>query len=731
MAAPFKKQAKVLLEKDCVFSIGIRLGRVLELRPEGYLVFWDAWTAADTGECHESSAGVISYDAIVTENNYGTLKIVRRPMAKPVDPQQVRRSERLLVEIERQRFRKQYVLAIQNLLDKGELKLTRDDFCENIVVIVANGMQRYREYLAAQAIRNEKRGGAKVRKSKTEIERIVDFHQGFKSGHTMWKWYWQWQAEGDDGLFDNYRHCGKYKRYDDATDAFIVRVLSKLWDMERVTIKSLVESVQAAREAENERRECLDVPAEKLKMIGYDYILRLIKENAPLDHKIRKDGWDKAYKDMHTLGVGIETSRALERVEIDEYTVDLFVLMESTGLFDHLPASIKQILELDGKARRVTLSAAIDVHTRCLLALQIVPKALESPLRYTLEMIYTDKSPIADAAGAKFGWPMAGAPEAIVFDRGSAYVTDDAYDILAHLGITNLGAPAGKPWLKPFIERVFRTIHSDLLLRFSGRAFSNVVERGENDSAKRASLTLQAFLGWLVRWTVDAYHTHRHSALGMSPAQAWAKATKECHPRSLTSDEMREVFGVRTRRKLGRSGLRVAHIDYQVDELMETFINSTAKDFEILRWDGDIGTISVRCDDGPWKTVSASDEMWIGKTDTDLRVWLQERAQEDEGERIARRDFINALNDESYRLKRLMGLISLPKTPAELTKDVERFARHADTAERRHAAGEYRKLLADLDGDQDFYGDQEASEIFSGSDDFEDDVDDFGEDSME
>lgn len=184
-------------------------------------------------------------------------------------------------------------------------------------------------------------------------------------------------------------------------------------------------------------------------------------------------------------------------------------------------------------------------------------------------MIYSDKSPIADAVGAKFDWPMAGAPETVVLDHGAGYVTDDAYNIPASLGITNLGAPAGKPWLKPFIERVFRTIHSDLLLRFSGREFSNVVERGENDAADRATLTLEAFQVWLARWTVDAYRTKKHTAPGVSPRPAWQKAVKECTPRSLTSDEMREVFGVPGRRKLSQTGLRVCHIDYQSDSLME------------------------------------------------------------------------------------------------------------------------------------------------------------------
>lgn len=731
MAAPIKKKPRVLLDKDCEFAIGIRHGRVMELRPEGYFVLWEKWSDPDTGECHEIDLGVISYDAIVTENNYGTLKILRRPLAEPFDPKRIRRAARLPSEVARQRFKKQYVLAIQDMIENGELKTTRDDFCDKIIDIVAKGKNRYDRYLAALAIREGKRGGAKSQKSKQEVEKSVEFHQGFKSGQTMWNWYWQFRTGGDEGLFDKYRNCGKHKRHDDVTDAFIVRVLNVLWDTERPTVKSFVQSVHAALDFENERRERLPVPAAKMRRVGYDYILTLIKENAPLDHKIRKHGWEKAYKDLHTLGMGIETSRALQRVEIDEYTADLFVLMESTGLFDHLPASIKQILELDGSARRVTLSAALDVHTRCFLALQIVPDGIENPVRQSLEMIYTDKNPIADAAGAKFGWPMSGAPETIVLDRGPAYITDDAYDVLASLGITNLGAPAGKPWLKPFIERVFRTIHSDLLLRFSGRAFSNVVERGENDPAARATLTLEAFLGWLVRWTVDAYHTHMHASLGMSPKQAWERATKECSPRSLSSDEMREAFGIRGRSKLSRGGLRVSHIDYQADEVMEKFLDSNAEYFDILRWDGDIGTISVRCDDGPWTTVPACDERWIGKTETDLRVWLQERAQTNDEEQAARRDFLNDVNKESARLKQLMGLISLPKTPAELAKDVERFMRHADTAERRHKAGPHRDLLADLDNGIGAGAGSHAPASSYEYDDVGADRDSLDEDSME
>jgi len=731
MAAPFKKQVKILLEKGCDFQIGVRKGSVLELRKEGYLVSWDEWTDEQTGECHPSDFSIMPFEDIVTENNCGSLKILNRPLAKPLDPKQVRRSERVVIEVARMRFRKQFVLAIQDMLDDGSLRLVRDDFDLKVVEIVTNGRIRYNKYITAQLMQENKRGGAVVKKSDVQRERDVDFHKGFKSGHTMWKWFWQWRIDGDDGLFDSYRNCGKYARYNTATDAFICRVLNTLWDQERPTITSFVESVKAAIDSENTRREKLPVPAAKLQQVGYDYVLGMIKKNAPIDHAIRKHGWDKAYKDMHAIGMGVETFRALERVEIDEYTVDLFVLMENTGLFDHLPASIRNMVGLDGSARRVTLSAAIDVHTKCLLALQIVPKALKTPLEQTLEMIYMDKTPIADAAGAKYGWSMAGAPEMIVLDRGSAYVSDDAYDILASLGITNMGAPAGKPWLKPFIERIFRTIHSDLLLRFSGRAFSNVVERGENDSENRATLTLEAFLSWLVRWTVDAYHTKLHSSLGMSPAQAWTKAVKECPPRSLTSAEMREAFGVRKKRKLSRNGIRMNNIYYQTDEVMDLYLRSKVEEVEVLRWDGDIGAISIRADDGPWTTVIARDPMWIGKTDTDLRVWLNNKPDQDEDERIARRNFINDVNSESYRLKRLAGLISLPKDAADLDRDVERFKRFADTAERRHAAGEYRGLMDDLDSDLEFDDNQTAPKTTTVPEHFDPSVGISDEDSME
>lgn len=82
-------------------------------------------------------------------------------------------------------------------------------------------------------------------------------------------------------------------------------------------------------------------------------------------------------------------------------------------------------------------------------------------------------------------------------------------------------------------------------------------------------------------------------------------------------------------------------------------------------------------------------------------------------------------------MKQLMGLISLPKTAAELQKDVERFMRHADTAERRHKAGPPRELLADLENDDEVETEQPTREDASERDVLEHAHDAFYEDSME
>lgn len=97
IARPIRHQRNAFqqLEEGGEFQIGVRKGRVLDLRAEGYFVFWEELTEPTTGEHHEGSAAIFEYDAVVTENNYGNLQILKRLLAQSRDPNAVRRSERV------------------------------------------------------------------------------------------------------------------------------------------------------------------------------------------------------------------------------------------------------------------------------------------------------------------------------------------------------------------------------------------------------------------------------------------------------------------------------------------------------------------------------------------------------------------------------------------------------------------------------------------------------------
>ena len=692
MSAPFQKKIKFFLEKGCEFRIGERTGAVLDVRKEGCIVYWNEWQDPETGECHPAIPGLLQHETIALENDYGKLVVLSRPLAPKRERSAVGREHRTTREITRMQVKKAYVGVITEKIAAGEMRDVRSDFIAHQRDISVEGRKRHQEMINASSPDARRRSMAR-RKDRSEVS-TFEYEYPDEKGRTFFNWFRDAKTGGDDPLFDSYRNCGGAPRYSEEVEGLVHKVINVRLDKERPPIGSIISSVMAAFHVENKRRLQQRIPQDTLPVPGPAYIRNQLASISPIEYRIRGRGKEVAYKDMHTLGVGITTSRALERVEIDEYTVDLSVLMNDAKLFDLLTASERRAIGLDGSPLRVTLSAAIDVHTRCILAMQIVPDGTADPLLQTLEMIYTDKTEISDAIGCKFDWRESGAPEEVVLDRGPKYVTAEAYAILATLGITNLGAPAGKPWLKPFIERIFKTIHTDFLARWSGRTFSNVVEKGENDPAARATLGLDNFLFWLVRWVVDAYHNHQHSALGMTPRRAWDLAFKECEPRSISSAEMRLAFGTRTSRKVGRKGVRIMHIDYQIDEVARSYLSKGLSEVEVLRWPGDIGTISIREGAGEWITVSAADERWIGQSDLDLRAWLASRNYADPKAHDARMQAIYDIDQESYRLKNLCGLISSPRSEEDLLKTEASFMRHMDTAERRHEFGAYDEVLS-------------------------------------
>ncbi|WP_084621068.1 DDE-type integrase/transposase/recombinase [Paracoccus aminophilus] len=680
---PMPRATHHLLECEAELIFNGRCGTVFEVRPEASLIAWKEFFDLETGEVHAARSSALTHEDAARADREGRLAVTRRPgSANAVG--RPSRFDRSPEEIRRMEWRKSYVLASDALVSSGAMRPSRTEFERCADEILAAGETRD---LHTQMQKNgyaAKRGGASVE--------WVRLKASPKSAAIIRRWYLAWKRGGDDALFDNLRASGRRgTRMLDEERAFMWSVIEMRLDLERPSISSIVDSVQTAFDVHNQGVVPGTGDDRILEVPGYDAIWSAINEIAPLDHAIRTRGLKIAYRDMHGVGIGIETTRALERVEIDEYTMDLMVLFRKTGILELLSDDIVRALGLDGSAKRVVLSAAIDVHTRCIVGIKLGKEASARLMRDTVEMIYTEKTPITDGI-AEMDWPMYGRPGLIAMDRGAAYVADETYDLLAAAGITNFGAPAGKPWLRGFIERLFRTIHSKLLQRFSGRTFSDVVQRGENNHIDRASVTLEDLLGFLTRWIVDIYHLEPHRGLnGMSPYEAWMEATANLRPAEMSRREMRHVFGIKDKRKYQKSGFRVFHLDYMSDELHALNL----REAEIAWWPGDISAIEVKVGPDRWLTVPVTDPKWIGKTHIDHTAWLMSRRERNrEHEAIANRAKY-ALDVESYRRKQLSNLLPTIMTAHELRLEEERHRRYLDTASRRMNSAEPRDLFAD------------------------------------
>lgn len=93
-----------------------------------------------------------------------------------------------------------------------------------------------------------------------------------------------------------------------------------------------------------------------------------------------------------------------------------------------------------------------------------------------------------------------GIPKAIYVDNGSNYSSKEFALICARLGTVLLHTPVRDGAAKGKIERFFRTVRDQFLVRDLGHIRS-----------------LTALNSEFIRWVEDTYHTREHSTLGMKP----------------------------------------------------------------------------------------------------------------------------------------------------------------------------------------------------------------------
>lgn len=425
------------------------------------------------------------------------------------------------------------------------------------------------------------------------------------SSRTLRKWLKAYEADGLAGLVDRARFRGN--RSSSLCPSAIGLMMSEArgyMHPDRPTIQVIVERVQGAFEKKNAELAAQGLPV--LVTPSRETVRRAIRGLDPYHVELRRMGAAAARKKFAPVGKGLSLSRPLQRVEMDEWNIDIIVKLAEAGLLDWFTSDERMALGLDRESFRWTVTGAMCATTRCILALVMTPSAKASAAIQAVKMVLSDKGALSTAVKAHGQWYMHGLPEEVVTDCGPAFRSQEFQTVCADLGVSATRAVAGVPELRGRVERLFRTMSINLLPELAGRTFSGIAEKGDSNPSDRACLTVNDLAFVLVRWVVDIYHNTEHEGLGgETPAQCWERLTAQFGvtppPDTRTS---RLIFGQKIRRTLDKSGIRVLGAQYHSPGLAAHFMSRRNRELEIRWLPSDIGAIEVRIDHD-WITVPA------------------------------------------------------------------------------------------------------------------------------
>ena len=513
------------------------------------------------------------------------------------------------------------------------------------------------------------------------------------SSRTLRRWVVAFERGGEMALVDrtNERGCRRKLLAPDVQE-ILARGVEAYLSPDRPPQTHVLERIRAEVAALNEERA--ETGLDPLDAPSRETVRREIAKVDPYIQCLAREGADAARKRFAAVRTGLDCTRPLERVEIDEWTVDLMTLMASTGLLGILSAQELAALGLDGSRKRMTLTVAICCATRCIvgMTLSLTPNARAA--LHTLQMACSDKGAWTDG-GIDFGpWDMGGVPEEVVSDCGTAFVSEEFRLALATLKCRAKNTAAGVPELRGTIERLFGTMSRDFCARLTGRTFASTLEKGDAEPADRAALTIDDLCYALVRWVVDFYHNQPHRGLDHdTPLERWRSATalygRPCY---LDSRRRRIVFGERSTCTLDKTGLEVLGVRYHSEELAEHMRRSRRRNMDVRWHSEDLGTIEVLFDDG-WCPVPAITE---GLAAVSAESWMAALRRSGPPARSGRRDVhsqdvaeaARAIEDRSRQASAAKRLVSIPWT------EERRAAAHAEVSarwtfqDRRPAAAE-------------------------------------------
>ncbi|NVK19789.1 MAG: DDE-type integrase/transposase/recombinase [Methylocystaceae bacterium] len=288
-------------------------------------------------------------------------------------------------------------------------------------------------------------------------------------------------------------------------------------------------------------------------------IRTLYREIAKLDKYTFLEGrYGKAIaqKETRHIGKGAESTRPLERIEIDHTVMDIMVVA----------AENEKIVY-----GRPTLTMVIDHFTRMPLGYYV---GFEPPSTASVMMALRNAFSPKDWVNERYPdikgkWPCYGVPEMLVTDNGAEFHSNDLDLACAQLGILIQHNKVKSPWTKGTVERFLGEISRSLLSQAPGKTFHKVDARAEYKSVEEAIISLEKLDEVICQWIVDVHAVQMHEGINAIPLERWEEGVEIFPPRLFSSSEDLDILlaGNQPQRRLHPQGIVFNRLRYNSPEL--------------------------------------------------------------------------------------------------------------------------------------------------------------------
>lgn len=276
--------------------------------------------------------------------------------------------------------------AMDELYDAGELPLSHEglESARSKLAALVNRRDIERNNLKAKP-----RGGARV-----EVHVLP-------SNSTLLRKYREYRRVGRTMQpFMPKKSFGRRPvHYDYDSQDFLRRSVLKFATPERPSKREIFERHQDEVNVENTKRFLAG--QSQLTAFSYSTILRHIRGLDPYFVNAGRFGTERARALASSSSGGLTKIYPMQRIELDEWKVDVRTFLTRLGIIDLLPADA--IADLPKTRRWVCV--AVDVSTRVILGIRIAKHPSAYDAVRTLAMAVSDKNQFARAVGAQAEWP--------------------------------------------------------------------------------------------------------------------------------------------------------------------------------------------------------------------------------------------------------------------------------------------------------------------------------------